>query len=203
MDSGGKRRTIRIGVWVTILGLLLGVLSSIIMATEADAHTALRSISPQDGSSLATAPTQVVLTFDEAVSTSFATVTVTGAQGVVSAGKAVVAGATVTQALLPNLPNGRYAVAYRVVSDDGHPVSDKSTFTIAVATSPSQTAGPSATPLPATPGSAASTAPTLASGSDGTNGGLGLRVGLAVGVAALALVGGTALVASSRRRSGE
>ena len=50
MDSEGKRRTIRIGVWVAIIGLLLGVLSSIVMATGADAHAALKSISPKDGS---------------------------------------------------------------------------------------------------------------------------------------------------------
>jgi methionine-rich copper-binding protein CopC len=202
MDSEGKRRTIRIGVWVAILGLLLGVLSSLVMATGADAHAALKSISPDNGSSLATTPTRVVLTFDEPVSTSFATVTVTGPQGGVSQGRAVVDGATVTQALAPDLPNGRYTVAFRVVSDDGHPVSDKTSFTVAAATTPSstQTGGPVATPLPAiSTTTTASPTPTAADAS----GGRGLRIGLAVGVAALALAGGTALVASARRRSGD
>ena len=208
MDSEGKRRAIRIGVWVAILGMLLGVLSSIIMATGADAHAALRSISPKDGSSLATAPTQVVLTFNEPISTSFATITVTGAAGAVSAGKTVVDGVTVTQALTPDLPNGSYRVAYRVVSDDGHPVSDTTTFTVAAAASPttssSATSEPSATPLPAPSGpAAAAPSPTVSSAADEAGSGRGLRIGLAVGVAALALAGGTALVASGRRRSGE
>ena len=207
MDSEGKRKVIRIGVWVAILGLLLGVLSSIIMATGADAHAALKSISPKDGSSLATVPTQVVLTFNEPISSSFATVTVTGAAGTVSGGKPVVDGVTVTQALAPDLANGRYTVTYRVVSEDGHPVSDKTTFTVAAVTTPSTsdtgTSVPSATPLPATPGptTAGPTSPVpdnaVAAGS-----GRGLRIGLAVGVAALALAGGTALVASSRRQTG-
>ena len=203
MDSEGKRRTTRIAVWVAVLGLLLGVLSSLVMATGADAHAALKSISPEDGSSVSTAPTRVVLTFDEPVSTSFATVTVTGPQGGVSQGRAAVDGATVTQALAPDLPNGRYTIAFRVVSDDGHPVSDKTTFTVAAATSPSSSA-PSATPLPATSATAtASQTPTLPDDADGASSGRGVRIGLAVGVAALALAGGTALVASARRRSGD
>lgn len=205
MDSEGKRRTIRIGVWVAILGLLLGVLGSIVMATGADAHAALTSVSPKDGSSVDKAPTRVVLTFDEPISTSFATVTVTGPQGAVSAGRAVVDGVTVTQVLEADLPNGRYTVAFRVVSEDGHPVSDKTTFTVAAAAaSATATDAPSATPLPAPSTTAvASPAPTLADDSGDARNGRGLRIGLAVGVAALALAGGTALVASGRRRSGD
>jgi methionine-rich copper-binding protein CopC len=207
MDSEGKRRIIRISVWVAILGLLLGVLSSLVMATGADAHAALKSISPKDGASLTTAPTKVVLTFNEPISSSFATVTVTGADGVVSAGKTVVDGVTVTQALAPDLANGRYTVTYRVVSEDGHPVSDKTTFTVAAAATPttsaSETSVPSATPLPATPGptTAGPTSP-VPDDADAAGSGRGLRIGLAVGVAALALAGGTALVASSRRQTG-
>lgn len=206
MDSEGKRRVIRIGVWVAILGLLLGVLSSIIMATGAEAHAALESISPKDGSSVTTAPRRVVLTFSEPISTSFATVTVTGPDGVVSEGRTAVDGVTVTQALAPDVANGRYTVTYRVVSEDGHPVSDRTTFTVAAAapaTTPSETSVPSATPLPASPSlSSSSAGSTLPDDADAAGSGRGLRIGLAVGVAALALAGGTALVASGRRRSG-
>jgi methionine-rich copper-binding protein CopC len=207
MDSEGKRRIIRISVWVAILGLLLGVLSSLVMATGADAHAALKSISPKDGASLTTAPTKVVLTFNEPISTSFATVTVTGADGVVSAGKTVVDGVTVAQALAPDLANGRYTVTYRVVSEDGHPVSDKTTFTLAAVATPTTSASepsvPSATPLPSTPEptTAGPTSP-VPDDADAAGSGRGLRIGLAVGVAALALAGGTALVASSRRQTG-
>lgn len=209
MDSEGKRRVIRVGVWVAIIGLLLGVLSSIIMATGADAHAALRSISPKDGATVTEVPTKVVLTFNEPIGTSFATVSVAGPDGAVSQGKAVVEGSTVTQALPGDLPNGPYTVSFHVVSEDGHPVSDRTTFSVAAVAT--------ATPLPSTPAtsstsaasepttSATTTAPSAlpASEEDGEGSGRALRTGLAVGVAALALAGGTAFVAASRRRTGE
>lgn len=209
MDSEGKRRTIRIGVWVAILGLLLGVLSSVIMATGADAHAALKSVSPKDGSTVTTAPTQVVLTFDEAIGTSFATVTVAGPAGAVTRGRPVVDGVTVTQALASDLPNGTFTVSFHVVSEDGHPVSEKTNFTVAAIaspTTPSGTTTSSATPSPTTTapaGATAGPASPLPVDADEAGSGRILRIGLAVGVAALALAGGTALVASARRRSGE
>ena len=95
MDSEGKTKVIRIGVWVAIIGLLLGVLSSLVMATSADAHAVLRSITPKDGATLTAVPTKVVLTFNEPIGTSFATVSVAGPDGSVSEGKAVVDGSTV------------------------------------------------------------------------------------------------------------
>jgi methionine-rich copper-binding protein CopC len=208
MDSEGKRRTIRIGVWVAILGLLLGVLGSIIMATGADAHAALRSVSPKDGATVTTAPSQVVLTFNEPIGTSFATVTVVGPQGAVSQGKPVVDGVSVSQALTTELANGTYTVSFRVVSEDGHPVSDKTAFTLAASTpttSASETSTPSATSSPTTTATTTTAGPATPAAGDDDEPGVGrpLRIGLAVGVAALALAGGTALVASARRRSGE
>ena len=207
MDSEGKRRVIRIGVWVAIVGLLLGVLSSLVMATGADAHAALRSISPDDGSMLTVAPTTVVLTFDEPIGTSFATVSVAGPAGSVSTGRAAVDGVTVTQALMAGLPNGRYTVSFHVVSEDGHPVSDRTTFTVAT---------PTAAPLPGTPvtpsnsttsepatGETTTTPPSALAADEGEGTGRAVRIGLAFGVAALALAGGTALVAATRRRTSE
>jgi methionine-rich copper-binding protein CopC len=208
MDSEGKRKVIRIGVWVAILGLLLGVLSSLVVATGADAHAALRSVSPKDGATLASAPANVVLTFNEPIGTSFATVTVAGPAGSVSEGKAVVDGVTVTQALADDLPDGRYTVSFHVVSEDGHPVSDRTTFSVAIdptATPLPQTSATSTTSTPSEPGTSAptTTTPSALPADDGEGSGRALRIGLAVGVAALAIAAGTALVAASRRRPGE
>ena len=150
----------------------------------------------------------MVLTFNEPIGTSFATVAVAGPDGSVSQGKAAVDGVTVTQALAADLPNGRYTVSFHVVSEDGHPVSDRTTFTVAVVptatplpetstTSSTTTSSPPATSEPTTP------APSALPADDDEGSGRALRIGLAVGVAALALAGGTALVAASRRRSGE
>ncbi|SDP17669.1 hypothetical protein SAMN04489867_1635 [Pedococcus dokdonensis] len=207
MDSKGKRRTIRIGVWVAIIGLLLGVLSSIVMATGADAHAALKSVSPQDGSTVTVAPTEVVLTFNEPIGTSFATVSVAGPDGSVSKGKAAVDGVQVSQALASDLPNGRYTVSFHVVSEDGHPVSDRTTFSLAAESLTAPPTSPSSTTTsPSSPTSESSSepsatpTPTSAAPADDDGDGRALRIGLAVGVAALALAGGTALVAASRRK---
>ncbi|WP_344194825.1 copper resistance CopC family protein [Pedococcus aerophilus] len=207
MESEGKRRTIRITVWVAVLGLLLGVLSSIISAVAADAHAALKSINPADGGTVATAPRQVTLEFNEPIGASFATVTVTGPSGDAGEGRPQVDGRTVTQPLADSLPDGKYSVSFRVVSEDGHPVSDTTTFTItgASATSssepvpePTTTSGANTTTAsPSTSSTSESPATATTSADDG---GQTLRLGLAVGVGALAVAAGTALVAASRRR---
>jgi copper resistance protein C len=207
MDSDRQRRTIRITVWVAVLGLLLGVLSSIISAVAADAHAALKSVTPADGDTVATAPSTVTLEFDEPISTSFVTVTVTGPSGGAGAGRPQVDGTTVTQGLAADLPDGKYTVAFRVVSEDGHPVSDTTTFTVAAApttsltsptSEPTTTSGAATTtssPAPAT----STESPTTATAS-GDDDGQVMRLGLAVGVGALAVAAGTALVAGARRR---
>lgn len=157
------------------------LVTSVISAAPASAHAALIKITPDADARLTTAPAQVVLEFDEPISTTFATVVVTTAAGVnVARGRPTVLGGKVTQALSPDLASGNYRVAYRVVSNDGHPVSGESTFTLALApgTSPATSAGaPSATsassssapssttstasvsPSPATPSVAVAAAP--------------------------------------------
>ena len=211
-----RRRGVAPSRWsVALLGVLLGMLTPLVAATGAQAHAVLRSISPADGAQLTQAPTQVVLTFDEPVSTSFATVTVTDASGdSVVSGRTQVDGAKVTQALKGDLPSGKYSVAYRVVSDDGHPVSDKTTFTLALpasdtptsdaptsSTSPSTTSAATATgsatsPPTASPGSAAD-----ATGS-GSDGGVPVWVWVVVGIVVLAGVGGAGTALARRGRQG-
>jgi copper resistance protein C len=204
MESEGRRRVVRITVWVAVLGLLLGVLASIITATTAEAHAALESVSPGDGSTVATPPAAVVMVFSESIGTSFVTVTVTGPGGAaVSDGRPQVDGDTVTQPLDAALPAGHYTVAFRVVSEDGHPISDRTTFMVSAAPSSSSTTSSTTSPTTPTTSTTVPAAPTQTStgatppdADDGTP----LRVGLAVGVAAVALAAGTAFVALARRR---
>ena len=195
-----------------LLAGLLALLVPVLMATTAQAHAVLVSISPADGAQLAKAPTQVVLTFDEAVSTSFATVAVTGPSGgSVVSGRATVDGAKVTQALKSGLTSGTYSVAYRVVSDDGHPVSDRTTFTLTLPAASTPAAStpapsPSSTSTAATPTSSASASPTTQNaasptGSD-TAGGLPAWGWVVIAIAVLAVVGGGAAAVGSRRRQG-
>lgn len=123
---------------------------SVISAAPASAHAALVKITPDADAQLATAPTKVVLEFNEAVGTAFSTVVVSAASGVsVARGKPTVLGSTVTQQLSPDLASGGYRIAYRLVSDDGHPVSGESRFTLRLASvgTPSASASASALPL--------------------------------------------------------
>ncbi len=213
MESDAKRRLIRLAVWVAVLGLLLGVVSSLLAATGASAHAVLKSVSPGDGARLGSAPTEVALTFSEPVSARFATVTVTGPDGGSSeAGTPSVEGATVTQALAAGLVSGGYTVAYRVVSEDGHPISGRTTFTLALKTSPDGSTRPpasAATPTPtpaetAGPGATTDQPPatesTGAARESGRGDGLSTRLAMAVAIGALALAVGTTLIAVARRR---
>lgn len=125
------------------LALLLG-------AGPALAHTRLESSDPADGASLATAPERVSLTFNETMQPGFTTLTVVGPdQAHYETGDVTANGDTVSIAVRPLGPTGGYQIGYRVVSEDGHPVSGSVGFTLT-------TAGPgSAAASPATTGAAA------------------------------------------------
>ena len=154
-------RSYRRASWV-VVGLGLAFLVGLIGAGPAAAHADLERISPPDGTTVSTPPSVVVLTFSEGVSSTFAVVQVRGPRGEsVSQGRPQVQGAVVTQPLAASLAAGRYTVAYRVVSSDGHPVSDTTSFSIAAGTGSSTT--PSTLPT-----SAPTTAATSVPPSDGT-----------------------------------
>ena len=122
------------------VALLLG-------AAPAFAHTRLESSDPGDRSSVDAAPASVSLTFNEAISAEFATLSVVGPDGTnYQSGPVSAANGQVSTAVSPLGPAGVYEIGYRVVSDDGHPVSGKVSFTLT-------TAGPgaAAAPAPAAP----------------------------------------------------
>ena len=192
---------------MVVVAVLLGACAAVLTATGAQAHAALTSITPADGARLTKAPTQVVLTFDEPVSTSFAVVAVTDGSGrSVVAGRARVDGATVTQPLKADLGSGAYTVAYRVVSDDGHPVSDKTTFTLALPASQSPTSVASATAVPtatpAAPSQSTTSGSATATRGSGSGGGGPAWVWVALAVVVLAAVGGPPVAQAGRRRQG-
>lgn len=199
------RNRLRSGLGLTLILFVLGLVS-VVTAGVADAHTHLVKITPALGVTLTTPPSAVVLTFSEPVGTGFATVRVTDGSGRdVGAGPAQIAGAVVTQPLTSNLASGPYAVAFRVVSSDGHPVADVSAFTLAVAGRVGPTPSPSAFTTSG-PSSAASPRPDPhAAGHPGSTADVDpattrlRRLAMAVGVGALALSIGTSMVVLSRR----
>jgi hypothetical protein len=106
------------------LALLLG-------AGTAWAHNVLTSSDPANGASMATGPSAVTLTFDLPVKRQFSTITVVGPDGLhFEGGPSTVNGNTVSAPVKPLGPAGGYTVGYRIVSDDGHPVSGAIRFTL-------------------------------------------------------------------------
>ncbi|MDR6866690.1 methionine-rich copper-binding protein CopC [Microbacterium resistens] len=138
-----------------LAGIAAGVLVVLGTAVPASAHDTLLSSTPAEGAVLDTAPTEIVLTFSGNILPGTAIVTVTDAAGVdYHQGDAVVSETTVTVGVKAGLANGAYEIRWAVTSEDGHPISRITPFSIAGAAA----AGPSAAPTPA-PTSPATGAP--------------------------------------------
>lgn len=109
------------------LGLLLGT-------APAFAHAILQNANPADGTSLSTAPTSVSLTFNEDIPAEFTVMTVIGPDGAAyQSGPVSASNGTISTAVMPLGPIGSYRIGWRVVSDDGHPVSGSIAFTMTTA----------------------------------------------------------------------
>jgi methionine-rich copper-binding protein CopC len=172
-------RPSRPAVIVLIAGALL-----VWAAGTAFAHSVLISMSPADGSTVSTAPSQVLLTFNENIQDIGAGVVVTSPDGTrVDSGPPSILDATVTERLKPLILSGHYMVSYRVVSADGHPVTRTLGFTYTGGTKPAARTAPVAKPQPA-----------------GTRWGLLLAVLGALGVLAASGVALTKAALAQRRR---
>jgi methionine-rich copper-binding protein CopC len=133
------------------LALLIGV-------GTAAAHTRLLGSDPADGTSLDTAPSSVSLEFNETMQPRFSTVTVIGPDGTAyQSGDVTADGGVVSVGVAPLGPAGRYEIGYRVISEDGHPVTGSIAFTLTAAgpaaadatTSDTAAPAPVTTPAPA------------------------------------------------------
>jgi methionine-rich copper-binding protein CopC len=99
-------------------------------ATPASAHAHLVRAVPGDGATVTTAPARVRLVFDENMRAP-AALAVTGPSGArVDQGQAQVLDNTASVRVEVRTA-GRYTVAFRVVSADGHPVSEQTSFVFA------------------------------------------------------------------------
>lgn len=120
---------------------LLALLAVTLVATPASAHNVLVSSDPKDGAVLGDLPHTVTLTFDQAVRRDFARIAVTGPDGAhYEHGDVTVEAGKISIAVRPpaapgkafNVPAGSYAIGYRIVSNDGHPVTGTIRFTLPV-----------------------------------------------------------------------
>lgn len=107
----------RFAIFITALPLLL------VAATPARAHVRLDHAIPAVGSTVAPAPTELVLWFTESLEPAFSGIEVRDEKGTAfHAGKATVDPANRTQMRVPlkTLPPGTYKVIWRVLSVDTH-----------------------------------------------------------------------------------
>lgn len=150
--------------------LLLSGVAVVVTATPAFAHAELTGSSPAQNASLAEAPQQVQLTFSEAVTLPDNPVTVAGPGGVSwTAGQASITGAVVTVPVTPSGPAGAYTLTYKVISDDGDPISGTVQFTLTTAV-PGATSTVTAESTTSTPETTSSTAEAATSTSDSGGG---------------------------------
>ena len=128
-DTHRQRATQVFGQFVvSTLGLLAAVVLLIATAPAAHAHSELVSSSPADGETLAAAPANVTLQFNEAISPAGLQVVAQGPDGPVTLGTPLIEGPSVITPWPADAPGGEYRLAYRVVSADGHPIDGRIGF---------------------------------------------------------------------------
>lgn len=116
---------------------LLAALATLLLAagfaSAAWAHAALISVEPASGSVLKSAPKAVELRFNETV-TPGAIRLIDGAGRARDDTRVGASGETISVAMPADLPEGTAVVSYRVISQDGHPVTGSVTFSIGMPT---------------------------------------------------------------------
>ena len=124
-----------------LLGPLLSLLL-VLAAGPALAHASLLSAVPGDGSVVAEAPAALALAFNEPVSP--ITLSLIGPDGHDVPLTFTMDGPRVTMPTPQGLGHGTYALSWRVISADGHPVGGTTLFSIGA---PSAGGAPPSTPI--------------------------------------------------------
>lgn len=112
-----------------LVGLFLISVSFIGGALPASAHAELASTSPVDGAILESAPESLTLNFNSRILDGMAEIAVTNSSGFLVTGVIAESAQTTVSAPWPaDLPGDTYVVAYRIVSEDGHPITGSFSF---------------------------------------------------------------------------
>jgi methionine-rich copper-binding protein CopC len=165
------------------------LLSPFVLTAPASAHDVFTGSTPSAGSTVTSVPTSVTLHFEEPPLAAGLAVAVTAPDhSLVTGANPTLAGTDVVAPVAPLTVSGVYTVAWRVVADDGHPVTGTFTFTVDLGS-----AAPSAS---ATIPSSASLAATATPDGSSSSVPVGWIVACAGAVALAAVV----VVAVSRRR---
>jgi methionine-rich copper-binding protein CopC len=114
---------------VVLRAALLGTALLLGIGGPASAHASLVGSDPEDGATLASAPTSITLTFSEPVGTPAYVAVAAPDGGKVAVSNLRALDRTVTATLADADEKWRYTASYRVVSADGHPVEGTVTYT--------------------------------------------------------------------------
>lgn len=174
--------------------LLLACAPLLFLTTPARAHNVLIASDPENSARLSAMPARVTLTFDQAVRRDFARIAVTGPDGArYEQGDVWVSGDSVFIGVRGSGPSGAYVIGYRIVSNDGHPVTGTIGFTVTGAGGQGGT-GPAPDPKPGTTAAIGKPASLEIPGSSG-----GWVWGLLIATAALLALAALVLVRHDRR----
>jgi len=123
-----------------LTAFLIAITGIALLPAGAHAHADLVRSTPEDGENLQVAPDQIVLTFNEELFEELIEVSILDASGdLVMATEAEQTPPPGTDVFVPwpaDLPPGEYSVAFRVVSEDGHPVTGQIAFSYDAVASP-------------------------------------------------------------------
>jgi methionine-rich copper-binding protein CopC len=112
---------------------LAGAIFLAFSASPASAHTVLVNSIPQSESVISSLPPEVTITFAEeliAIGDSNSIKVFDSTNNDVSVGEVLVAGPTLSKALIPSDKAGEYKVEYRAVAADGHVIKGEFSFTV-------------------------------------------------------------------------
>jgi len=109
--------------------VVVAVLTVLAGALPARAHASLVRAEPADGTVVAAAPAEVALAFNEAVAPLALRLVGPGGEAV-DLDRYRLDGATLRIGLPPGLGDGTYALSWRAVSEDGHPVGGTLVFSL-------------------------------------------------------------------------
>jgi len=145
-DRGGSQGVAGVGrrcAAVAVVVLTLG-LWSVVSAPIALAHATLLASTPPSGYAVATAPTEITLDFDEAVSIDVTPVTLSDTAGhPVALGPEALTlqGRRLSAPITGPMPLGGYRAQWQVTADDGDLITGVVTFTVGAGPAPGAVAG--------------------------------------------------------------
>lgn len=131
-----------------VLALLATLQAGTAGAAALPSHATLVSVSPAAGATLDHEPGRVELTFDDTIAPGLAKVALTRDGQPVALAAPAVDRTRVVAEITGSAGPGAYRVAWQVTSEDGHPVSGESAFTVAAGAVPGR---PHPTPTYKTP----------------------------------------------------